>query len=165
MQTAVVIPVHNRREVTLRCLKCLETDGVFTWASALIVDDGSTDGTADGVRARHPAVVVLAGDGNLWWGGAIRRGMEYAYREGADCVLWLNDDGLPEPGTLRLAHRRPGNRLVPDSQRRLLRGFPQNLLGIRTGATSPARRRRSLRQCRRQLCRDLTRGGGRDRPT
>ena len=102
LSTAVIIPVHNRREVTLRCLERLESDGVFAWASVVVVDDGSTDGTGAAVRARHPAVILLPGDGDLWWGGAIRMGMEYAGREGAACFLWLNDDCLPGPGTLRL---------------------------------------------------------------
>ena len=102
MPTAVVIPVHNRREVTLRCLDRLASDDVFAWASVVVVDDGSTDGTGDAVRAHHPATVVLVGNGHLWWGGAIRLGMDHACREGAACLLWLNDDCLPGPGTLRL---------------------------------------------------------------
>ena len=101
-QTAIIIPVHNRRDVTLRCLACLEADGVFAWARVLVVDDGSTDGTGDAVRARYPSVQLVPGDGNLWWGGAIRLGMETACRQGAACLLWLNDDCLPAPGTLRL---------------------------------------------------------------
>lgn len=110
--TVIIIPAHNRREVTLRCLDRLEADDVFSWADVVVVDDGSTDGTGDAVRARHPAATVLTGDGNLWWGGAIRLGMEHAYRAGARCLLWLNDDCLPAPGTLRLladhAHRTGG---------------------------------------------------------
>ena len=66
------------------------------------MDDGSTDGTGAAIRTRHPAAMVLPGDGSLWWGGAIRLGMERAYDEGAACLLWLNDDCLPAPGTLRL---------------------------------------------------------------
>ena len=102
MSSAVVIPVHNRREMTLRCLERLESDGVFTWATVVVVDDGSTDGTGPAIRERYPAVRLVTGDGNLWWGGAIRLGMVTACREHADCVVWLNDDCLPEPGTLRL---------------------------------------------------------------
>ena len=102
LPTCVVIPVHNRREVTVRCLRCLEAGGVFAWATVIVVDDGSTDGTGEAVRAAHPAAVLLTGDGNLWWGGAIRLGMDHACRGGAACVCWLNDDCLPEPGTLRL---------------------------------------------------------------
>jgi glycosyltransferase involved in cell wall biosynthesis len=97
-----VIPVHNRREITLRCLRHLEATGVLAWASVVIVDDGSIDSTASAVRESFPAVTILPGDGNLWWGGAIRLGMDHAMRAGAGFIIWLNDDCLPDPGTLEL---------------------------------------------------------------
>lgn len=99
---AIVIPVHNRREITLRCLAGLEGDGVFAWATVYVVDDGSTDGTGEAVHTRFPLATVLTGDGNLWWGGAIRLGMQTACEHGATCLVWLNDDCLPASGTLRL---------------------------------------------------------------
>ena len=99
--TFVILPVHNRRAITLRCLANLQQTGVFGWAQIVVVDDGSTDGTGDAVRAQFPAVRILPGDGNLWWGGAIRLGMDDAMRSGADFLVWLNDDCLPAPGTLR----------------------------------------------------------------
>jgi GT2 family glycosyltransferase len=99
-KASVVIPVHNRRAVTLRCLCNLEATGVLAWADIVLVDDGSSDGTGEAVRERFPAVTILAGDGNLWWGGAIRLGMDFAMRAGADFIIWLNDDCLPDPGTL-----------------------------------------------------------------
>ena len=101
-QTAIIIPVHNRREVTLRCLARLEGTGVLDWAQVIVVDDGSTDGTSEAVRRGFPSVRVLPGNGNLWWGGAMRLGMDTALRDGADFLAWLNDDCLPDPGTIRL---------------------------------------------------------------
>lgn len=100
--TSIVIPVHNRRATTLRCLDHLRQTGVLDWARVVLVDDGSTDGTGEAVRTRFPTVHVLPGDGNLWWGGAIRLGMRHAMQAGADFLVWLNDDCLPAPGTLRL---------------------------------------------------------------
>ena len=43
---------------------------------------------------------TLAGDGQLWWTGAIARGMAEADRAGAGVVVWLNDDCLPDAGAL-----------------------------------------------------------------
>lgn len=89
-----VIPVHNRVEQTLRCLGSLQRSAVP--ATAVVVDDGSTDGTREKVLAAFPQTVVLRGDGHLWWGGATNRGVRHALANGADYVLTLNNDGVIE---------------------------------------------------------------------
>ena len=61
-----VMPVHNNVERTLDCLECL-TRQTYKRLRILIIDDGSTDGTAAEVRARYPDVEVLSGNGSLWW--------------------------------------------------------------------------------------------------
>src|SRR5436190_2986925 len=96
----MVIPVHNRREVTLACLRALASDGILDWATILIVDDGSTDGTGEAIAGEFPRVVVLRGNGSWWWAGAIRRGMELALARGAARIFWLNDDCQPPAGGL-----------------------------------------------------------------
>lgn len=58
-----------------------------------MVDDKSTDGTADVVEKKYPQVNVIQGDGNLYW----NRGMNLAWQTAAeklnyDFYLWLNDD-------------------------------------------------------------------------
>jgi GT2 family glycosyltransferase len=95
-----VIPVHNRVDQTLRCLRSLST-GTVT-ATAVVVDDGSTDGTAWAVAHAHPDAVVLRGDGDLWWAGATNLGVEHALANGADYVLTLNNDGVLAPTALEV---------------------------------------------------------------
>ena len=102
----IVIPVHNRRAVTLACLHSLVADGVLTWATVLLVDDGSSDGTAEAAQAEIPAITLLRGDGTWWWCGAIRRGMEWALARGAERVFWLNDDCRVPPDGLRALRDR-----------------------------------------------------------
>ncbi|WP_216349396.1 glycosyltransferase family 2 protein [[Limnothrix rosea] IAM M-220] len=100
--TYIIIPVHNRREITLTCIEQLQKNGDLDQYSIVVVDDGSTDGTAEAIQSLFPTVQILYGDGNLWWTGAIRKGMEYAYQQGAEYFIWLNDDCLPGQHTLNL---------------------------------------------------------------
>ena len=97
---AIIIPVHNRRDTTLACLRHLLATGDLARCSVIVVDDGSNDGTSEVVGAEFPEVEILRGDGQLWWTGAIALGMQRASAAGADAVCWLNDDCLPAPGTL-----------------------------------------------------------------
>lgn len=96
----VVIPVHNRKVLTLQCLKKLKDLNLLTEISVVVVDDGSTDGTSDEIAQKYPDIALLSGSGQLWWTGAIEKGMRYAYEQGADYIIWLNDDCLISDRTI-----------------------------------------------------------------
>jgi GT2 family glycosyltransferase len=98
----IVIPVHNRKETTLACLRTLRAQGVMQWSTVIVVDDGSNDGTSYAILAAYSKteVVVLKGDGDLWWAGGINLGMKYAVAQGADFIIWLNDDCTAEEYSL-----------------------------------------------------------------
>jgi len=98
----IIIPVHNRKNITLACLENLQATGDLQRYKVIVVDDGSIDGTADVIHSLYPLVTVLQGDGNLWWTGAIGKGMEYAYQCGAEYFIWLNDDTFPSFNTIPL---------------------------------------------------------------
>lgn len=85
---------HNRRAATLRCLETLEKQkGISNIElTVYLVDDGSTDGTAEAVSGRYPQVNILEGDGSLYWGGGMRKAMHAAMKKDYDFYLWLNDD-------------------------------------------------------------------------
>jgi GT2 family glycosyltransferase len=95
---AFVIPVFNRLENNKECLKFLEEqkDTKFFTKNEIIiifVDDGSTDGTEAWIRENYPEVVVLHGDGNLWYSGSLNFGIRHALDElKCDFIqIWEND--------------------------------------------------------------------------
>jgi GT2 family glycosyltransferase len=95
----VIIPTHNRWEEARATLAALAQSEYQNFAVVLI-EDGCTDGTGDNCRREFPLVQLLHGDGNLWWSGAINKGVKYALERGADAIVWLNDDNRVEPDTL-----------------------------------------------------------------
>jgi GT2 family glycosyltransferase len=95
----VVIPVYNRLQFTLDCLRCLRAQ-TYRPLHLIVVDGGSTDGTVQVLQREHPDVIVLQGLGELWWGGAMRLGVDYALshsKQDGDMVLMMNNDTQVEP--------------------------------------------------------------------
>ncbi|WP_411826372.1 glycosyltransferase family 2 protein [Luteolibacter sp. AS25] len=92
----LIIPVYNRRSVTCRCLRMISPLLKNGW-KIVVVDDGSTDGTRDAIENDFPDVKTLSGTGSLYWTGAMELGMRWAYDNGANCMVWLNDDVTLEP--------------------------------------------------------------------
>ncbi len=91
---AVLMTCFNRRALTLRCLETLARQPEFRGADLFLVDDGSSDGTRDAVRAMLPGAHVIRGDGSLFWNGGMRLAWDHARASGEsfDFYLWLNDD-------------------------------------------------------------------------
>ena len=90
----LLLPVHNRREVTLGFVRCLSAQ-TYPAIRLLLIDDGSTDGTETAVRAAYPSVEVIRGSGSWWWAGCLQRGLDRLAWEGtsgSDVVLFANDD-------------------------------------------------------------------------
>lgn len=114
-----IMTCHNRREHTLACLDSLfaARDERLASTEAVLVDDASSDGTGQAVRARFAGrVLVVDGDGALYWSRGTHRGFEMARRRGADLYLWLNDDTVlaPDAMTRLLDACRAAQRIVSD---------------------------------------------------
>ena len=98
-RVCALLTCFNRREKTLECLQALEASTGLddVEVQALLVDDGSWDGTARAVSQRFPWVTVIRPDpseGALFWCRGMHRAFEAALRIGFDDYLWLNDDTM-----------------------------------------------------------------------
>lgn len=89
----IVTAVHNRFNITKRFVSMLKQQ-TFMDFKLLLVDDGSTDGTAKMVLKAMPEAVILQGNGDLWWGGALHEAYKWLIKnaENQDYVFFSNDD-------------------------------------------------------------------------
>jgi glycosyltransferase involved in cell wall biosynthesis len=95
-RTLVIIPAFNEQAALPAVLT--ELHGRRPDLDVVVVDDGSTDGTADVARAA--GVVVLRLPFNLGIGGALRLGFRYAVAEDYDRAVQFDADGQHDPGQL-----------------------------------------------------------------
>jgi GT2 family glycosyltransferase len=96
----IVILTWNGRNDTLECLRSL----VPVWSDrirGILVDNGSTDGTAEAVKHEFPDLILLENRENLGFTEGSNVGIRYALDHGADYVLLLNNDTVVDKGFLR----------------------------------------------------------------
>jgi glycosyltransferase involved in cell wall biosynthesis len=91
----VIIPAFNEEQSLPAVLAELEALSGF---DVVVVDDGSTDRTADVARSAGTPVLVLPF--NLGIGGALRCGFRYAVEQGYQQAVQLDADGQHDPDEL-----------------------------------------------------------------
>jgi N-acetylglucosaminyl-diphospho-decaprenol L-rhamnosyltransferase len=96
-RVAVVVITFNRRREADAALSRLES--LPEQPQVVLVDNGSTDGTAEMVRERHPKTCLLTPGVNL---GAVARNLGVALVD-APYVAFCDDDTWWEPGSLTRA--------------------------------------------------------------
>lgn len=98
----VVTASHNRKTITTEFAKRLKESSYQDY-KLLLVDDGSTDGTAEAVQTiLEKRAIILHGKGNLWWGGALHKAYKWLCENANsdDAVLFSNDDVIYAPDYL-----------------------------------------------------------------
>lgn len=95
MTVHVLMPIFNRLQFTHLMINCLRSQELEEPISIVVIDDGSTDGTAEYLKTQGD-ITVLQGNGSLWWGGAIDLGLKHLFAQAhdADWVVMVNNDTL-----------------------------------------------------------------------
>lgn len=101
----VVIPALDESDNLTELLPRVraELDGVSDDGTILVIDDGSSDGTADTVRriaTEMPRLEVVSFARNRGKAAALETGFSTAVRSGADLVVMMDADGQDDPSEL-----------------------------------------------------------------
>jgi N-acetylglucosaminyl-diphospho-decaprenol L-rhamnosyltransferase len=83
----VVVPVHDSWHLTKRCLERLQAQTLTH--TAIVCDNGSTDGTARHVRSMFPDALLVELGANVGFSSACNRGVAVG---SAEIVVLLNND-------------------------------------------------------------------------
>lgn len=96
LRVAVLVPAWNEEGSvgdTVREIRA--ADKAY---DVIVIDDGSTDATAETARAAGAVVLMLPF--NLGVGGAMRTGFTYAARMGYKCAIQVDADGQHDPADI-----------------------------------------------------------------
>ena len=98
-RVVAVVVTFERRDLLREALAALAAQTRVP-DTVVVVDNASTDGTADVVAAEHPDVELVRLSRNTGGAGGFAVGVERALAAGADLVWLMDDDTVPEPGAL-----------------------------------------------------------------
>lgn len=96
---AVVVLCFNERKWLEKCLASVlaTRDGNFR---VYLVDNASSDGSAEFVRGAFPQVSIVSNSSNLGFAGGNNEGIKAAVADGAEFIVLLNPDTWVEPDWL-----------------------------------------------------------------
>jgi glycosyltransferase involved in cell wall biosynthesis len=130
---SVVVPLFNKRHTLRRCLESVLAQSERSF-ELIVIDDGSTDGSADVAATVGDPRLRLVRQDNRGVSAARNRGIELAR---AGLIAFLDADDLWEPGFLSaisvLARQFPDAALMATAVGRCwLDGRPDLLIGVRS---------------------------------
>lgn len=101
VRVAATLPTYNRREALREALTGLLSQSRPV-DEVIVVDNASSDGSAEMMAAEFPSVRVLRMDENTGPAGALAAGMQAAVAADHDWIWLFNDDDVPVPTALEV---------------------------------------------------------------
>ncbi len=102
LDLSVLIISFNTRDLTRECLASVLAETAGVTAEVIVVDNASSDGSAEMITREFPGVTLLCSDLNLGFGNANNLALRHATGR---YYLLLNSDAFCAPGTLKAAIR------------------------------------------------------------
>ena len=123
VDVSILIVSYNTREWLRACLDSVRRETTGVAYEVVVVDNASTDGSADTVRREHPEVRLIEAGGNLGFARGVNLAAAAA---GGEYLLLLNPDTIVHDGAVQrlvaFARARPhhgvygGRTLTPDGR-------------------------------------------------
>jgi GT2 family glycosyltransferase len=98
--TGIVVLNWNGGADTLACLKSIRASTISVYV--IVVDNGSSDGSAEQIHASGLADDVITNGENLGYAEGNNVGLRVALRSGFETIIVLNNDTVVEPDALEL---------------------------------------------------------------
>ncbi|WP_285319960.1 glycosyltransferase family 2 protein [Pseudarthrobacter sp. lyk4-40-TYG-27] len=99
MSVAAVVVSFNRLDYLKKCLSALEQQ-TRPLDEIIVIENGSTDGSAEYVRAHHPGITLFETGSNLGGAGGFAWGIELALQHGHSLAWLMDDDAEPRNDAL-----------------------------------------------------------------
>ena len=97
MDLSIIIVTYNSRAPVERCIASIETHEPRRAYEIVVVDNASSDGTAEAVAKRFPRVRVVANDENLGYSRGVNQGIRLS---SGRAILILNPDIIVREGSI-----------------------------------------------------------------
>ncbi len=98
-KVAVILVNWNSFDVTNDCIHSLR-QCTYTNFTIIVIDNGSTDGSADQLAQLHTGIQLIRAGSNLGFTGGNNLGLRYSIDNGFEYSLLLNNDTFVEPDFL-----------------------------------------------------------------
>jgi GT2 family glycosyltransferase len=86
---SIVIPTWNQKELLAECLESIAKYPSMLGTEILVIDDASTDHTAEFIRKKFPKVRLIENKQNEGYAGAVNKGVDNSK---GDSIFLLNND-------------------------------------------------------------------------